>query len=216
MADCEFLTNRSMCVFCFKTCKDNSALKKHTEEHLLMEKPVCDICCKVYRSPYDLTQHYKTKHRNFIYECDSCSKTFKSPCGYQSHVRQKHEIPTTTLYSCSLCHTGFDHKVQFEDHQRKVHDAPKLNCADCENVFVYKSNFIRHHKRCNKDEAFRGKLYGCTKCKPLKRFKQYRYLKEHELSFHSDTAYAYKCNICQKSFNTRSSKWYHMRKCSEA
>ena len=215
-AELMFISASKYCTFCFKCVSEK--LKQHICKHLESLKFKCKICSKVYRSKYDLNIHQKVKHEDFmfIYEVDSCSKIFKSSARLHAHRRKEHTVINDYLYVCPSCKNGFDHKVKFEDHKRKVHGANQLQCADCERTFIYMSNFIRHKRSCKNIEVFRGKLYGCMKCKPTKRLKRLSYLKEHDFSFHSDKkdAFVYACKICKKLFNTRSSRFYHSKSCS--
>lgn len=170
-------------------------MKLHVKRHLEVIRERCTVCSKTFRGKYELNKHKRIQHDNFRYNCDECSKTFRSYSGMKYHKTKVHigsvSVVDSECFSCDLCKKRYSTRSNLLRH----------NCC-----YTKSSNKLNDQVDFN---VATGNVFMCIKCEPTKRFKQVRYLKEHEKSFHNKRELL--CNICKAVFVTRSARLYHCR-----
>ncbi|CAL1296826.1 unnamed protein product [Larinioides sclopetarius] len=72
------------CNVCQEICADESALRKHCEQHLLQNQTTCGVCAKIFRNVYALNEHFKS-HKSSLYACYICDEQYRTKEGLSRH-----------------------------------------------------------------------------------------------------------------------------------
>lgn len=178
------------CDNCSSTFQKVNQLKLHMRVH--RKKLLnCKICLKSFNSSYELTQHNKLQHSNFL----------------------KRKIEETT-HLCSVCQEKFSDDTALIDHMLEKHTEKRVNVSDksrelicniCNKTYLNHRNLMAHMGTHTGNKPFQ-----CNICE--KRFTQGRAFACH-MRTHSDVIEKpYKCNICQKEFAKDAQLAVHMKK----
>ncbi|XP_070167201.1 zinc finger homeobox protein 3 isoform X3 [Polyergus mexicanus] len=218
-----------------------TTMKPHQEEDMSersgnddieeLNRTVCTVCGRTYRSPEDLQQHHRENHpatmltlavsekHVYKYRCGQCSLAFKTLEKVQQHS-QYHAIRDAT--KCTLCGRSFRSVQALQRHLESTHDLHEDELAQ------YKQSLIAHPllqalteetlKRQSgligeqnvEDDAGRGdeEESDASDSSPLQ--KEQRLLEDYlnsqtiaEDSYH-DPSRKFKCHRCKVAFTRQS------------
>ena len=176
----------------------------------------CQICAKVFKRKFQLTEHMRTHTGNLPYKCTHCPKSFARKVSLKDHLNLHAGIKP---YLCNLCQKAFARRVSLNVHI-KAHSASKVfKCEICEKSFTKKVHLADHLRLHSGDQPF-----VCTICqkafthkysltvhlrhhrgeKPYvcecgKAFSQQSHLTVHQRTHTGERPY--QCCICSKAFN---------------
>lgn len=204
----------------------------------------CDKCGEVLKFRKNLKKHMKEKHLNSFYNCNSCPQSFRSKTKLISHSLEVHSIKMRVVvenFSCEICNMKFDAKSIYESHRATHFDERPEKCGICNDSFKNIGNLNRHMKYVhaeNRDEiceicskSFKNqmalkshkntvhadlKVYvNCLYCNKI--FME-KCLKSHIINSHTEIGKIKKftCEICKKSFKTKSLLNRHIASVHEA
>ncbi|XP_052746347.1 zinc finger protein 845 [Bicyclus anynana] len=221
--------------------KDDSGQEKHTFP--------CQYCAKVFKWRTSLRKHVE-KHRIETGEkrtpyCEPCRLSFTSTPNLQKHVRtsSKHKIQLALRKVNGVEANGTQksaskQKSQMMDEIKSSvnKSQPKFNCQQCDKVFLWRGNLMRHlrshaakakgdlvckpcnrsfssiatyqqHMKISKKHVSENDFkYMCSDCG--KRFAIKLHLRDH-INWEHLKNYVYSCDECQKVFKTRNSVYLH-------
>lgn len=89
------------CEICGKRLKTLSALKNHSNVHVIVLHK-CDICGVQYRRRRYLNAHLKLHNTDQEFPCEHCTKTFKTESYLKRHVIRVHAEKTVSVPSLLL------------------------------------------------------------------------------------------------------------------
>ena len=224
------------CLACKEIFTSKILLCRHKiEKHNLKSKTFkCDQCDKVY-SGYSakiiLQNHIISVHKGKIFQCQKCDKKFKCNTSLGRHVQAIHTVKRGRS-QCELCEKSFINHQKLKSHIESVHQDLKYPCDLC-NIICVSSYKLTIHKW----RVHRGEVFECDICE--KRYKKKETLKDHinaihfgifsycdicekrfpyrwELSKHKSFIHSdpmvFKCDSCERSYNTKDGLRVHKRK----
>lgn len=136
---------------------------------------ICDICGKVFSTPYTLFNHTQLVHgedggRDVTkLQCSICGAWLKNKYCMQSHMKRH----TDGSVACPLCSHVAPNRRALQMHRNFKHTDPKFKCQMCQKPFKTTKQ-MREHMATHTGED----LYSCLFCtKTFKcgsnRFKHY-------------------------------------------
>ena len=156
---------------CIESSNSDSEGKEKSLVSKLVEKKIqCDICQKLFKKKYKLTEHKKFHSDEKKFQCESCGKCFVQSCDLKRHERtHTGEKP----FQCKTCNKSFAQSYSLNEH-RNIHTGEKhFQCDVCSKRFGTK-NYLRVHKKIHTGE----RSFKCKTCN--KGFIQSNDLKKHE------------------------------------
>lgn len=112
-----FLLN-FQCSICAKAFITSSHRHAHERTHSL-ERVVCQICSKDFKSNVVLRKHMITHFPDKYIKCLCCERTFPSEKQRTGHMKTDH--PEFEMICCKLCSKKFMKKEFYERHYRISH-----------------------------------------------------------------------------------------------
>ena len=232
--------SRNHCLECNETFTSKVLLCRHNiEKHDLKSKTFkCDQCDKIYSgysAKFILQKHIISVHTDKRFQCQKCDKKFKNKSSLQRHVQSLHKVQRgrsqEARYECDMCEKSFTNP-HLKSHIESVHQDLKYPCDLC-NIICVSSYKLTIHKW----RVHRGEVFECDICE--KRYKKKETLKDHinaihfgifsycdicekrfpyrwELSKHKSFIHSdpmvFKCDSCERSYNTKDGLRVHKRK----
>ncbi|XP_054850094.1 zinc finger protein 579 [Eublepharis macularius] len=109
----------------------------------------CSVCCKPFKSKYDLATHFLIHTGALPFQCSRCGKRFRR----HSHLKQ-HDVTHTVArpFQCVMCQKEFKRLADLARH-RQVHEGDKPHqCGVCHKFFSRSYSLLRH-QRCHLSET---------------------------------------------------------------
>ena len=174
---------------------------------------LCGHCKKSFKSLPDLKNHI-TSHKKESDEqakkpakCTLCEKVLSSVYKLQRHIRSVHWKRKD--FACDICEQRFSEKSQVKDHKIRIHQnvtqVNLLECSTCNKIFQVRKCFERHE--C----VISGlKKYKCSQCEM--KFTSTHYVTQHKKRVHKpeEEKYIFRCEICSKSYSSKSNLQMHI------
>ncbi|XP_015275017.1 PREDICTED: zinc finger protein 579 [Gekko japonicus] len=103
----------------------------------------CSVCCKPFKSKYDLATHFLIHTGALPFQCGRCGKRFRR----LSHLKQ-HDVTHTAArpFQCVMCQKEFKRLADLARH-RQVHEGDKPHqCGVCHKFFSRSYSLLRHQR----------------------------------------------------------------------
>ncbi|XP_030033883.2 zinc finger protein 585B isoform X2 [Manduca sexta] len=228
---CVFQWNQSRyrCFCCQEPFNDIDSLREHntthdietiekkiiTQQNRLVKVEVSNICCKLCNEKIDnlktLKNHLSTEHdvafvskehllvpfrlQNGELRCQICLEGFRVFRLLNIHMNKHFQ-----KHVCHICGAGFSNLVFLNLHRFRSHKPFK--CQQCDVIFTSKAEKKSHEVSVHGVKFERKLRFPCPYCS--ERFFQENYRVLHLVEKHGMTKPNYNCNICPKTFITRS------------
>ncbi|XP_069693602.1 zinc finger protein 501-like isoform X2 [Periplaneta americana] len=189
-------------------------IQSHCNENQFRHK--CQICPKIFKRKFQLTEHMCTHTGNLPYKCTYCSKSFARKFSLTDHLNVHSGVKP---YVCTLCQKAFARKISLNVHV-KTHTASKtFKCEICQKSFTKKVHLADHLRVHSGDQPFVCNICGKAfthkysltvhlrhhrgekpyVCHCGKAFSQQSHLTVHRRTHTGERPY--QCYICAKAFN---------------
>uniref|UniRef100_A0A8C2XLH0 C2H2-type domain-containing protein n=1 Tax=Cyclopterus lumpus TaxID=8103 RepID=A0A8C2XLH0_CYCLU len=203
-----------------KLCR-NINVQNHT--HGKSRPHRCSKCDFSFTGPLQLAEHMLSIHREENFPCDICNLVFLSKSSRVEH-RKSHSKSSDEAkerpYSCSDCRQHFLHASHLKKHRTSHHTSWSNSdylCNQCNNTFSTAQSFLSHLKshndtaaeiKPNTEGAGGDRFHNliCPVCHQC--FASATELICH-FPTHSDGTF--ECNICKKTFPSKSTLEEHER-----
>jgi len=198
------------------------ALKYHPE---IVLKRQCQDCEEMFFNVHDLDKHTKNVHGKRIrkFKCNFCGEELEDKTSLKVHRIKFHKEDLVKSgmagieknIACPYCPKIFSanfnlHGHIFSSHREKVILHPeiklKYSCNECQEKFYGKGNLTDHNAKVH------GKEYECKHCDMTFKHKPTRNV--HVEKQHGEAQHI--CEICSKTFKTKSAISKHRRRHSDA
>ncbi|XP_022085829.1 uncharacterized protein LOC110976663 [Acanthaster planci] len=191
------------CSTCQKPFYFKTTFLRHLNCHKNEEMGInfdCEVCGKRFLDKNALNSHKRTHSKDNPFKCEFCDKSFF----HQSLLLRHRNMHTKeTEYKCPHCDRVFYRKGGLTYHIASIHDKKRDHvCGQCGQGFPCKSALLAHEHSHSTARTFQCDICGT-------RVKTKGNLKEHMICVHTDKR-AYKCEICQKTFNRSHRLTLHM------
>ena len=163
-------------------------------------------------SQEDLDSHIDRRHGGKTgthWHCiwKDCPTSFKSVYNYslKKHVQNQHY--KEFYLHCKYCEYGTDEQHLLENHMGRSHKlGVSVPCTKlgCSKMFSSTVSRDRHQKYCGVDKDIK-----CQYCK--RKYKREANLKKHDLVVHQKIGTTYLCNLCQKTYQSKTTYSAHYR-----
>ena len=184
-------------------------------KHYIRKHP-CNVCKKLFFSPWQVKRHEVVHQRQNCYTCSTCNQSFSQLQRLESHQ----SIHTGQWkFTCTECNAHFNEKFQFNKHLVKnqhgeYESVPRRyyfkNCKVCGKEFVRGSLNVHMLTHLTEEERNRLKVHKCTKCG---RGFMARYDLMTHIASHSEVR-PFICNTCRQCFKTKKRLLAHHHRCS--
>ncbi|KAH8269899.1 hypothetical protein KR044_007145 [Drosophila immigrans] len=200
-----------VCDLCRMLLPNLRALNAHKKNHAPVKEKFfkkCYMCIKFFYCPKSWNKHVGThKPDDPIHPpevptvCPTCSKEIPIRKKMMAHLRA-HKVDRSVL--CNECGMISKDPRSFRAHQERHSRVFKYECGDCPRRFVTETDRLSHRKNIHKPHK-----HICGDCK--RTFTRPNLLRKHISFYHSDDHPPYNCDLCEKSFEKRSSLVFHRR-----
>ncbi|XP_031621756.1 zinc finger protein 90 homolog isoform X2 [Contarinia nasturtii] len=193
------------CYMCKYVAENRSDLEVHkTLKHDEIQKLVCDICGRSYKSKSALCVHLGIHSGRNSHECHICGKTFTQRGALVRHMpMHTGEQP----HQCDVCGKRFTHYSSFHMHQMIHTNERKKKCNICGSEFRSNSHMTRHMRSHTGEKPF-----SCPICgqKFAQRYNMKTHYNTHN-GIHRPQSRNHKCVICDEAFPRREKLNRHLR-----
>ncbi|XP_047039358.1 gastrula zinc finger protein XlCGF26.1-like isoform X4 [Helicoverpa zea] len=229
-----------MCSYCFKEFPDPKDLKEHyfdchdsepdstvgcTRSTPISEYCIklditnltCNICGSEIDSLEDLTTHLQEDHNELIYTdidshimpfkfdsneltCCLCSRPF-----YRFKILLEHMHKHFRNYVCEICDAGFINKGCLTRHAN-IHRKGVFPCSFCCKVFDTNVKKKVHERVHTSSKS----LNRCGYCN--EGFKEHHLKEQHLFEVHGVSRMEYKCNACDRGFDSKRKLRIHVKR----
>ncbi|XP_061725968.1 zinc finger protein OZF-like isoform X2 [Cydia pomonella] len=187
------------CGKCKKRFSDKSSLNKHKRTHN-GEKPfACDICMVRYTQKQNLVSHMALHTGLEHFRCKLCPVKFTDQKSLRTHVRKNHISPT--YYTCDECQRVFCYKGELIRHMN-IHYKWTIYACDICGLTLATKNSLRRHKIVHTGE----RAYTCEMCN--KQFRHKHGLDAHRLTHTGERPHC--CEVCGKQFAQKNNLKKHL------
>ncbi|XP_013138097.1 PREDICTED: zinc finger protein 585A-like [Papilio polytes] len=208
----------------------NSSTKKVTKKELFnqkgVESQVRGKYTKIVFTEEEMLKNREEKrnqpnYKKIIYKCDSCVLGFTRKENYDLHVEKRHD-ENIGINICNICESRFTNIKALDKHRKKHYVVYKCKLCDYETLELWS---MVNHSRLKHNNDAEGQIH-CKKCSFIARnpeemskhvqsqhflqckecgdkFKGKNTLRTHQIRIHA-VKREYKCDICEKSFKTKS------------
>ena len=178
-------------------------------------KHPCNICKKMFTSPWQVKRHAVVHTGEKPYTCSTCSQSFSQ----LGQLRDHQSIHTGEWkFTCTVCNAGFNKNYLFKTHiieQQHVDNntIPRhlymKTCNVCGKEV--KNGALKPHMLTHLTEKERNilKIHKCAKCG---RGFNRRYNLMAHMASHSDTK-PFECSICKREFKRKTALREHQTRC---
>ncbi|GBP42764.1 Zinc finger protein 287 [Eumeta japonica] len=178
----------------------------------------CSICRVQMKELADLREHINAAHGKDLrtenkdriipfkfddlegMRCAVCFQTFVS-----FNMLLRHMNVHYRNYVCGECQAGFVAERLLKYHVKESHAQGEFQCGSCEKIFSTVTK-KRDHERAVHCGFKRNKCPYCPE-----RFMSHIQRSSHIVKFHGKHSVSYKCNGCEKSFDSRKNLTQHVR-----
>ena len=202
---------------------EEKALVDKNKEQNKLHSFQCDMCSKVFKTQYLLTNHSRTHTGERPFQCGICGKAFTT----KSHMIRHERIHLDQKpFKCNVCEKTYATKYQVTDHEKKhnkkiseksentglgetskkgtkLHLPTKTYKCDICGKFWKNADRLKIHLRFHTGE----KPFQCDVCG--KSFVTRSHVKRHKL-IHSEVK-PHQCTVCEKTFTFNQQLTVHMR-----
>ena len=211
---------KKVCKICGKKFFSEHLKLRHLKRHDL-PKQICSVCGKTFSSKYNVHRHMIEQHNAMQqlsenFECYKCEKVFLTKGSLGRHLQGVHrerfsqfENPidkaenanTSSGYKCYICDSVFTRNKTLQEHQNQHNKESSQTCEQCGKSFSTVSYLKKHMKIHDEEKQFKNEKYRCEYCG--KHFTTGPNLKRH-VHIHTGDQKHFKCNVCDKSYVTKS------------
>lgn len=195
------------CKLCGRQYSLNNSLIRHLKMHYSPKSCRCEVCGKIYHRGDHLKEHLLTHNKDINIKCKVCGIISATQISHNRHITL-HDLKLKCKVCGIISATRICHNRHIKLHDNvvpaptKISSKPLYTCAYCGQEFVRKYSWRRHsdaHETPTNNQ--------CVDCG--KTFHRPYYLNQHRL-IHSNGERPYKCDICGKSTNHKSSLQKHI------
>ncbi|KAI8510248.1 transcription coactivator binding [Branchiostoma belcheri] len=222
------------CEVCGKICSNLHNLKQHVRSHSKVKPFGCKICGTKFVQFGHMQRHEKQHEieSTLPFECSKCDTGFAVHTLLAHHMKEQHEEETEALCRCKVCGQCFNESVALHTHLKKHLGGPPYECEHCRKQYSDQWKLSKHKvthtrvptpKKSNpavnrqmekistlqmKKIQLDGNPYECGICSTD--FQELTDLMQHVHNTHTNPYYAYRCNLCKKSFQMHFALYGHM------
>ena len=210
------------CNKCDARFQSNGVLNVHMAAHAAKQFS-CDLFGETFETVDQVEKHMLEKHNSKELSCDSCGTSFQRQSYLEEHIRIVHNTPTEldNEWNCNDCPfqaniaSHLMKHLKITSHQpsptinnRKALFLDYKQCYTCKQEFDGYWNLMNHrkihhpsNKKCNKFPQ------SCTRGKTC----WYVHDEDNELEQNIETESTFKCNVCDKKFESMSNFMMHKK-----
>lgn len=137
------------------------------------------------------------------YFCQICSSYFGNFTKINEHMNIHYQN-----YVCDTCGKGFVSKSRFRTHIHagyNFYEKGSYPCGICDEILSSKAERNTHRLRVHR----KGVRYTCPRCSET--FTSYNARVKHLVNYHAQQVHEFECDVCGKSFYTRSKRAGHYK-----
>lgn len=167
------------------------------------EAPCCMYCGKEFSNFKFLLEHMNVHYKN--YSCEDCNSGFINFRMLVAHAEG--DDLTVGEVKCPICDEVFEKYARYKQHELLAHTGFNLTsheCRHCKELFK-SDDSLREHV----EEKHEGRHeYKCGECSKV--YDSKRLLIGHVRRAHLHEDKEFKCDVCERQFNTRQQLQVHM------
>ncbi|XP_013409383.1 zinc finger and BTB domain-containing protein 17-like isoform X4 [Lingula anatina] len=205
-----YVKNKRKCQKCRKFIP-KASFKKHLEVHKKKQKMECIYCGSCFENVEEFNAHvHETKP---VHECQFCGNFFELYRKFSKHVKacqKTRESGTVTRsFVCHLCGKSYPSANSLKKHE-KHHISGSYFCQYCLKEFEFKCAAKAHEKT-----HAEANIYICKHCGKVcaNKISCRAHEKTHSAEAAKESQYdeSFLCQICGKSYCTKSNMEIHIR-----
>ncbi|XP_073966416.1 uncharacterized protein [Choristoneura fumiferana] len=223
------------CDMCFKGFFSSRTHEKHMKTHDPARRHACRLCGCRYFTPASLRRHTQSAHQlkftcrqcgeditgklsaelhaafhaGATFKCDHCDQQFLKKTSRSTHMRLRHPSEIADGGTCEQCGETFLSSMGLRRHKTWSHDIlpniPTLRCRTCK-VRFESQDAIEKHRQEQPGGKCDDRHSSCPRCGEVCANEQD--LLTHRMEQHGLEVFT--CDMCGKSFESRSSVETHM------
>ncbi|CAG9772210.1 unnamed protein product [Ceutorhynchus assimilis] len=178
--------------------RENSPEKRVSKQNF---RHICNLCGKFFKEGLDLLAHAELHARGSECRCMICGEVCLGDNALAGHVQSTHK--NLPQHSCALCGRRYKDSRALLKHSWEHSKEKAFSCTKCPKTF-YNLVQIKRHMISHRD-----KTVACDICE--EDFPDGRSLLNHRHCHSNAPGQRFPCNVCGKTFGTRSSQQIHFR-----